>query len=44
MPEALSQRAKEQLEKLGVDVRLNARVTAIDAQGLRVESASPAQP
>lgn len=44
MPEGLSQRAKEQLEKLGVDVRLNARVTAIDAQGLRVESASPAQP
>ena len=44
MPEHLSQRAKEQLEKLGVDVRLNARVTAIDAQGLRVESASPAQP
>ena len=44
MPERLSQRAKEQLEKLGVDVRLNARVTAIDAQGLRVESVSPAQP
>ena len=44
MPEALSQRAKEQLEKLGVDVRLNARVTAIDAQGLMIESASSAQP
>ena len=44
MPETLSQRAKEQLEKLGVDVRLNARVTAIDAQGLVVESASSAQP
>ncbi|MFN3438097.1 MAG: NAD(P)/FAD-dependent oxidoreductase [Acidovorax sp.] len=44
MPEALSQRAKEQLEKLGVDVRLHARVTAIDAQGLLVESASSAQP
>ncbi|MBU0830561.1 MAG: NAD(P)/FAD-dependent oxidoreductase [Gammaproteobacteria bacterium] len=44
MPEALSQRAKEQLEKLGVDVRLNARVTAIDAQGLMVESGSSAQP
>ncbi len=43
MPEALSQRAKEQLEKLGVDVRLNARVTAIDAQGLLVESASSAR-
>lgn len=44
MPERLSQCAKEQLEKLGVDVRLGARVTAIDAQGLRVESASSAQP
>ena len=38
MPEALSQRAKEQLEKLGVDVRLGARVTAIDSDGLKVES------
>lgn len=44
MPEALSQRAKEQLEKLGVDVRLNARVTVIDAQGIMVELASSAQP
>ena len=40
MPEALSQRAREQLEKLGVDVRLNARVTAIDETGLMVESGS----
>ncbi|MBX3588315.1 MAG: NAD(P)/FAD-dependent oxidoreductase [Ramlibacter sp.] len=39
MPPALSQRALEQLEKLGVEVRLNARVTAIDEAGLRVESA-----
>ena len=42
MPDTLSQRAKEQLEKLGVEVRLNARVTAIDAQGLMVEMASSA--
>ena len=42
MPEALSQRAKEQLEKLGVEVRLGARVTAIDGDGLMVESASSA--
>ncbi|MEJ7688249.1 MAG: NAD(P)/FAD-dependent oxidoreductase [Variovorax sp.] len=38
MPESLSQRALEQLQKLGVQVRLNARVTAIDATGLQVES------
>ena len=37
MPPALSQRAKEQLEKLGVDVRVNARVTAIDEVGLTVQ-------
>ena len=41
MPEALSQRAKEQLEKLGVEVRLNARVTAIDATGLTVAGSAP---
>lgn len=44
MPKALSQRAKEQLEKLGVQVRLNARVTAIDGDGLQVESPSSAHP
>ena len=38
MPEALSQRALEQLQKLGVQVRLNARVTAIDATGLQIAS------
>ena len=38
MPEALSQRAREQLERLGVEVRLQARVTTIDGDGLRVES------
>ena len=44
MPEALSERAREQLEKLGVEVRLNARVTAIDGDGLLVESPSSAIP
>ena len=34
MPEKLSQRAKEQLNKLGVEVQLNARVVNIDAEGL----------
>jgi NADH:ubiquinone reductase (H+-translocating) len=38
MPEALSERARQQLEKLGVDVRLNQRVTGIDDTGLDVES------
>ncbi len=42
MPEKLSQKARLQLEKLGVDVRLNAKVTAIDATGLQVESAPSA--
>ena len=44
MPEGLSQRAKEQLEKLGVEVRLGARVTAIDSTGLQVETAFGAGP
>jgi NADH dehydrogenase len=38
MPESLSQKALEQLEKLGVEVRLNARVTAIDGTGLEVQT------
>ncbi len=38
MPAQLGQRALEQLHQLGVDVRLNARVTTIDAQGLEVHS------
>lgn len=38
MPESLSQRALEQLQKLGVQVRLNARVTKVDAKGMEVES------
>ena len=33
MPESLSQKALEQLQKLGVEVRLNAIVTGIDATG-----------
>ena len=37
MPERLSQRALEQLQKLGVQVRLNARVTAVTPNGLQVE-------
>ena len=38
MPESLSQKALEQLERLGVEVRLNARVTAIDHAGLEVQT------
>ena len=38
MPESLSQKALEQLQKLGVEVRLNARVTAIDTTGLEVQT------
>ncbi|RZL62972.1 MAG: NAD(P)/FAD-dependent oxidoreductase [Variovorax sp.] len=40
MPEDLSHKALRQLEKLGVEVRLNAKVTAIDAEGLQVEAAA----
>jgi NADH dehydrogenase len=40
MPEALSERAREQLAALGVDVRLGARVTGIDADGLDVTTAA----
>jgi NADH:ubiquinone reductase (H+-translocating) len=36
MPEKLSRRAEEQLEKLGVEVHLQARVTAIDHDGVQV--------
>jgi NADH dehydrogenase len=39
MPDTLSQRALEQLTALGVDVRLNSRVTAIDSAGLSIELA-----
>ena len=42
MPEPLSQKALEQLQKLGVEVRLNAIVTGIDATGLQVRGPAPA--
>jgi NADH dehydrogenase len=35
-PPSLSQKAKEDLERMGVEVRLNSRVTNVDAQGLNV--------
>ncbi len=35
-PEALSENARQQLEKLGVEVRLNAPVQAVDADGVIV--------
>lgn len=38
MPESLSEQARQQLQRLGVEVRLDARVTAIDAGGLQVQS------
>lgn len=44
MPEDLSARAQEQLEKLGVEVRVNARVTAIDADGIEVNPGGEAAP
>jgi NADH dehydrogenase len=37
MPEDLSRRAAEQLKKLGVEVRTDSRVMAIDATGLEVQ-------
>jgi NADH dehydrogenase len=37
MPEPLSASAQRQLEKLGVEVRLASRVTAIDTEGLEVQ-------
>ena len=43
MPEALSQRAREQLNALGVEVKLGARVTGIDAQGLDITTAAGAE-
>ena len=42
MPESLSQKALQQLQKLGVEVRLNAIVTGIDATGLQVRGPAPA--
>ncbi|CAM3720128.1 NAD(P)/FAD-dependent oxidoreductase [Roseateles saccharophilus] len=40
MPERLSERAREQLAALGVEVRLNARVTGIDAEGVDIATAA----
>ena len=42
MPPELSNKALQQLQRLGVEVQLNARVTAIDADGLQVETAGVA--
>ena len=41
MPDSLSRKAGQQLEKLGVEVRLNAKVTMIDPDGLQVEAGTP---
>jgi NADH dehydrogenase len=40
MPEGLSERARDQLTALGVEVKLGARVTGIDAEGLDIETAT----
>jgi NADH:ubiquinone reductase (H+-translocating) len=37
-PESLSEHARQDLERLGVEVRLNSMVTGIDAQGLTLAS------
>ena len=42
MPDSLSRKAEQQLEKLGVEVRLNAKVTMIDPDGLQVEAGATA--
>lgn len=39
-PETLSAKAALQLQRLGVEVRLNARVVAVDATGVAVESSA----
>jgi NADH:ubiquinone reductase (H+-translocating) len=38
MPESLSEKALQQLRKLGVEVQLNARVVRVDARGIAVQS------
>jgi NADH dehydrogenase len=43
MPEDLSRKAQVQLEKLGVDVRVDSRVTAIDAEHVEVHP-GPGEP
>ena len=42
MPESLSASARKQLERLGVEVQLDARVVAIDGEGLSVQPAAGA--
>ncbi|MBA2674661.1 NAD(P)/FAD-dependent oxidoreductase [Ramlibacter sp.] len=42
MPESLSESARRQLEKLGVEVRTGARVTGIDGSGVEVSVPAPA--
>jgi NADH dehydrogenase len=44
MPPDLSLRAKEQLERLGVEVRLDARVVAIDAGAVEVQATAGGTP
>ena len=44
MPEALSASAQRQLEKLGVEVQVGWRVTAIDGQGLEVRAQGDGPP
>jgi NADH dehydrogenase len=44
MPEDLSRQAQQELEQLGVDVRLDSRVTAIDGTGLEVKKAAGPAP
>ena len=44
MPESLSASARRQLEGLGVEVQLDARVVAIDGEGLEVQPAGGAAP
>ena len=39
-PEDLSEKAREQLQRLGVEVRLKSRVTHIDATGVRFQTAA----
>ncbi|MDB5807638.1 MAG: FAD-dependent oxidoreductase [Betaproteobacteria bacterium] len=42
-PEELSQKAREQLERIGVELHTGSRVTHIDAQGLKYQTASGEQ-
>ena len=44
MPEGLSDKACAQLKRLGVEVHVNARVTSIDADGVRVQPPEPDVP